>query len=336
LSVNLCSGGVFGPAIGNPTWTSDTNENCGSGSNDCSTNVGHMGNTNLCGYTIVASSPAGVIGSIGVDEAQYTAYVSSSSSTGSVTVRYTVPSTQSGKAFVGIIGACGNGGYCIGLSTDAGCSGITLVNSTTTEGASGGGIAEAICYQSAGSYTAVLTYSNPGGTTFGSLGVYVYNSATTSTSTTTTSTTTTTKTTTKTISFTDGSVYGNVYIELANGIWVPASTIKVGDAIMSYNFKTGKLEPSVVTDVTTFISNNTYVFNGNLRVDENEVLYINGKWMRAKNAKIGDKLYNPEYGNVTIYSIRRIPNGGVVYDVLATPNNNYIADGYVIDRLETD
>jgi hypothetical protein len=109
----------------------------------------------------------------------------------------------------------------------------------------------------------------------------------------------------------------------------------VGDAIMSYNFKTGKLEPSVVTDVTTFISNNTYVFNGNLRVDENEVLYINGKWMRAKNAKIGDKLYNPEYGNVTIYSIRRIPNGGVVYDVLATPNNNYIADGYVIDRIET-
>ena len=145
-----------------------------------------MGNTNLCGYTIAAPSPAGVVGSIGVDETQYAKYVSSSSSTGyagSVTVSYTVPSTQSGKAFVGIIGACGNDGYCIGLSTGPGCSGIILVNSTTTEGASGGGIAEAICYQSAGSYTATLTYSNPGGvvTTFGSLGVYVFGQTTTST-----------------------------------------------------------------------------------------------------------------------------------------------------------
>jgi len=146
--------------------------------------VGHIGNTNLCGYTIYGASPAGVVGSIGVDETQYTKYVSSSSSTdyaGSVTVSYTVPSTQSGKAFVAIIGACGNDGYCTGLSTGPGCSGITLVNSTATEGASGGGIAEAICYQSAGSYTAILTYSNPGSpfTTFGSLGVYVFEQTTT-------------------------------------------------------------------------------------------------------------------------------------------------------------
>jgi hypothetical protein len=149
-----------------------------------------MGNTNYCGYTIgyniFASSLGGVVGSIGVDEAQYTKYVSSSSLStgpgyGSVTVSYIVPSTQSGKAFVGIIGACGNDGYCTGLSTYAGCSGITLVNSTTAEGANGGGIAEAICYQSAGSYTAVLTYSNPGSsfTTYGSLGVYVFKSSTT-------------------------------------------------------------------------------------------------------------------------------------------------------------
>ena len=123
---------------------------------------------------------------------------------------------------------------------------------------------------------------------------------------------------------------------MSNGTEIPAKDVKIGDFIMSYDFATGKLAPSAVTSVQVFETNNTYVFNGNLRVDSNEVLYVNGGWMKAYNTKIGDSLYVPGSGNVTIYSIKIYDNkGGHVYDFLASPYNNYVADGYVIDLQES-
>jgi hypothetical protein len=124
-------------------------------------------------------------------------------------------------------------------------------------------------------------------------------------------------------------------ILMANGTGIPAKDVRIGDFIMSYDFATGKLAPSAVTSVQVFETNNTYVFNGNLRVDANEVLYINGRWMKAYDTKVGDNLYMPGYGNVTIYSISIYNKGGHVYDFLASPYNNYIANGYVIDELES-
>ncbi len=123
---------------------------------------------------------------------------------------------------------------------------------------------------------------------------------------------------------------------MANGTGIPASNVKVGDIIMSYDFATGKLVPSIITDVQALKSNNTYIFNNNLLVDSNEVMYVNGKWQRAYNTKVGDKLFMPEYGNVTIYSIKIYnTSGGIVYDFLGSPIDNYIANGYVIDTIES-
>ncbi|MEM4034856.1 MAG: polymorphic toxin-type HINT domain-containing protein, partial [Candidatus Micrarchaeaceae archaeon] len=103
---------------------------------------------------------------------------------------------------------------------------------------------------------------------------------------------------------------------------MPASEVKIGDIILSYDFATGKLIPSTITYVQTFEANNTYVFNGNLRVDSHEVIYVNGKWIRAKNIKVGDSLYMPGYGNVAVYSIKIYNKGGKVYGFLGSPSNN--------------
>ncbi len=122
---------------------------------------------------------------------------------------------------------------------------------------------------------------------------------------------------------------------MANGTVLPASKIAVGDIVMSYNFETGEPEPSVITEVHKFIANNTYVINDNLRVDGNETIYVNGKWIGARYIKLGDTLFNPQYGNITVYSIRKYNTGGYVYDFLASPADNVLAAGYVIDEEES-
>ena len=106
--------------------------------------------------------------------------------------------------------------------------------------------------------------------------------------------------------------------------------------ILSYNLVTHALEPSLVSGVFSLVSNNTYTFNNNLKVDGNEIMLINGVWARARTAKVGDVLFNPlSNRSVVITSINVTNIGGTVYDLIGTPVNNYIANGYLIDKDTT-
>ncbi len=120
---------------------------------------------------------------------------------------------------------------------------------------------------------------------------------------------------------------------LANGTAIMLSKLKAGSFILSYNLQTHELQPSLVTGVYGFNATNRYIFNGLLNVDGTELMLINGKWERAYMAKVGDTLFDPITGqNITVTSINVSSSGGKVYDVLGSPVNNYIGDGFLIDK----
>ena len=115
-----------------------------------------------------------------------------------------------------------------------------------------------------------------------------------------------------------------------------ANRITQGMSVLAYNLVTHTLEPTVITSVYVLNASDTYIFNGNLAVDGLEVMYINGQWTRAENAKVGDVLFDPiNNSNVTINSIAISNKGGTVYDFIGTPVNDYIANGYLIDLGST-
>lgn len=131
-------------------------------------------------------------------------------------------------------------------------------------------------------------------------------------------------------------MYGSALIELTNGSEIPASQVRAGMVIMSYNPAANALAPSVVSTVISRKTGNMYIFNNVLRVDAGEDMLINGNWTLASNAKVGDSLFDPLTGkSITITSITSNYNVGTqtVYDFLAAPYNNYIADGYLIDAV---
>ncbi len=105
---------------------------------------------------------------------------------------------------------------------------------------------------------------------------------------------------------------------------------------MSYNLVTHALQPSFVSGVYLLVANNTYTFNNKLKVDGSEIMLINGKWATASSAKAGDSLFNPLINkSVTITDITISNTGGNVYDLLGSPINNYIANGFLIDKDTT-
>ena len=132
------------------------------------------------------------------------------------------------------------------------------------------------------------------------------------------------------------SVYGDANITLANGTNVRADQIKAGAVILSYNLATHALQPSFVSGVYKLVSNNTYIFNNKLKVDSNEIMLINGIWARAYTAKVGDSLFDPLLGkSVAITNLTVLNTGGNVYDLIGSPINNYIANGFLIDKDTT-
>ena len=140
-----------------------------------------------------------------------------------------------------------------------------------------------------------------------------------------------------TISVSDScSVYGSTQVTAANGTLIPASSVREGTKLLSYNPSTKQLAPSTVTSAFALYANNTYTFNHVLKVDSAEVMYVNGTWMNASNVRLGDTLYSPlnnSYIKVTNITIRH--HGGLVYDFIASPINNFIGNGYLIDKVTT-
>ena len=132
------------------------------------------------------------------------------------------------------------------------------------------------------------------------------------------------------------SVYGSANITLANGTTITADSIRAGTMILSYNLVTHMLQPSLVSGVYKLTADNTYTFNNKLKVDGNEIMLINGVWARAYTAKVGDYLFDPLTNErVAITDINVTNTGGNVYDLIGSPVNNYIANGFLIDKDTT-
>ena len=131
-----------------------------------------------------------------------------------------------------------------------------------------------------------------------------------------------------------GSVYGDAQILLSNASLLNASQITLGDSVMSYDLSTHTMIPAVITAIYVKNVTNKYTFNELLKVDADEIMFINGHWQRAYVAKVGDTLFNPitgQYIKITSINVTHYNNTHHVYDFVTTPLNNYVADGFLID-----
>ena len=127
------------------------------------------------------------------------------------------------------------------------------------------------------------------------------------------------------------SVVGSDVAMLANGSYVPVSKIKVGESLMSYDLKSQRAAPTVVTGIQSFNVTQLYMINNNLTVDAAETLLVNGNFSTAANLKIGDLLFNPISGkNITVKELDIINTTSRVYDIDAAPIDAYVVNGYLI------
>ena len=128
------------------------------------------------------------------------------------------------------------------------------------------------------------------------------------------------------------SVSGEDLAILANYTPEAIQSLKPGTVVMGYDLKTKQLVPTVITKTYVRTGTNEYIINnGELTIDNQEGLLINNSMSVGSDLKVGDYLYDPLTGQKIIVNSLKIINGSFkLYEVLTTPTQNLLANGFVI------
>ncbi len=108
--------------------------------------------------------------------------------------------------------------------------------------------------------------------------------------------------------------------------------ISVGDKILTRKSTTdSRLVSAKVIATHKHQVSNYLVINGNLRVTPEHNLYINGRWMTAVEAKVGDYLLDFKNEYQRIFTIEKHDRKNVtVYNLTVDTQHTYIADGMYV------
>lgn len=125
-------------------------------------------------------------------------------------------------------------------------------------------------------------------------------------------------------------------ILLADGTSKPIEEIKPKDKILALNEKTGKIQEDEVAKVLVRKTRAYLIINGRIKVTPEHPFYHEGKWVKIKFLKIGDKLLNSEKQPEEIKSIEKVKQAVTVYNLTAKPSHTYFADGILVHNKAPD
>jgi hypothetical protein len=131
---------------------------------------------------------------------------------------------------------------------------------------------------------------------------------------------------------------------MANGTLMQIQNVQAGDVVLSYNTQTGKIYPNIIQEKLVYNVSEIYIINSNTTTDGAEVFYTmhnnNESWISASNLRVGDSILNPitnKYTVITsIITESKNKNSYVVYDLVGSQSNNFIANNYLADAISTE
>lgn len=119
-------------------------------------------------------------------------------------------------------------------------------------------------------------------------------------------------------------------ILMSDGSLKPIEQVKVGDAVMAFDEKTGSFKEDKVSEFFQHDADKYLIINDNFRVTPNHLVYSKGKWVEIGSLKIGDKLFNSEGKSDSITSMKEISQKVTVYNLEVNPYHTYVAGGFVV------
>ena len=128
-----------------------------------------------------------------------------------------------------------------------------------------------------------------------------------------------------------GCFVGDTLIKMEDGTEKYISDIEAGDRILTRKSEfSGDLIGANVSKTYEHLVANYLEVNGNLKVTQEHVLFINGKWDIAWNLHVGDFLLNESGELVKVKTLERINNAVKVYNFEVEDFHTYFANGFYV------
>ena len=132
---------------------------------------------------------------------------------------------------------------------------------------------------------------------------------------------------------------GDTMITLADGTYENIQKIKPGTEIKTYNEETGKLQNSVVGEITKIRHDNLvkYKFSDNteIKATDDHPFYVGGVYKAP--LEIGDEVLNDELNKIKVVSVEKLDLHEITYNIDNTNNGkNYFANRVLVsDESDT-
>ena len=133
---------------------------------------------------------------------------------------------------------------------------------------------------------------------------------------------------------------GDTMITLSDGTYENIQKIKPGTEIKTYNEETGKLQNSVVGEITKIRHDNLvkYKFSDNteIKATDDHPFYVGGDYKAP--LEIGDEVLNDELNKINVVNVEKLDLHEITYNIDNTNNGkNYFANRVLVsDESETE
>ena len=133
---------------------------------------------------------------------------------------------------------------------------------------------------------------------------------------------------------------GDTMITLSDGTYENIQKIKPGTEIKTYNEETGKLQNSVVGEITKIRHENLvkYKFSDNteIKATDDHPFYVGGDYKAP--LEIGDEVLNDELNKINVVNVEKLDLHEITYNIDNTNNGkNYFANRVLVsDESETE
>lgn len=116
----------------------------------------------------------------------------------------------------------------------------------------------------------------------------------------------------------------------------PIEDIRVGDVIITRNTENDHNEKkAVVQGVSSHLVVGYISINKTLNLTPEHVIYLNGRWQQASQARLGDDLLGVDGNVVKVSSIATVPEKNIrVYNILVGKYHTYFASGIYVHNAE--
>ncbi len=123
-------------------------------------------------------------------------------------------------------------------------------------------------------------------------------------------------------------------ISMADGSYKNIEDIKSGDIVLSYNLNKKEFVESRVEKLLLFNEDRMDEYyleiNDNICVTPNHYFYVNNKWIRADQIKMGDLILNHHLKGIKVDSIEKVYSKSVTYDLKLESYNTYFSETFLV------